>query len=113
MATRREIQSLIKQFQDADAMLAAMGDREVTYSTRGGTRTEPAADARVRVVDSIAFVQRQNPGDISSADIAEFSQWVDRLVSEIEEAASGPTRFSYAAAILTGIVALGIAAFIS
>jgi hypothetical protein len=112
MATQADIDGLIRRFRDVDAVLATLGDREVTYSTQTSTRTEPASAARERVAASIESLSAVSPSTVSTSDIAELRSWVDRLESEVRSPATAP-RITQTAIILTGVAALGIAAFIA
>lgn len=111
MATQADIDGLIRRFRDVDAVLATLGDREVTYSTQTSTRTEPASRARERVAASIASLAQVDPSTIPPADVIELQSWVDRLEREVRSPA--PSRLVQTAVILTGVAALGIAAFLA
>jgi len=106
MATQADIDGLVRRFRDVDAALARLGDREVTYSTQTRTRTEPASAARARVQESVASLQAMDYSAITSENVTQLHEWIDRLEHEVSSTGVGLL------ALLTGIVALGAAALL-
>jgi hypothetical protein len=111
MASQADIDGLIRRFRDVDAVLATLGEREVTYSTKTGMRTEPASAARTRIAASIVKASEYTPAQISDANIAELRVWIDRLEREVRSPA--PSQLTQTAVLLVGVTALGIAAFLA
>lgn len=113
MASQDDINGLIRRFRDVDGILATLGDRTVTYTIQGrtGQRTEPANEIRIRVERAISWLSGIDPSTVRPEHVVELHVWIDRLESEAQQ--PGPPAYLQTAIIVTGVVALAVAALLS